>query len=208
MNHKFISFEGIDGSGKSTQVKALKENLISIGEECNIFREPGGTSISEKIRSILLDKSNLNLSGKAESLLFFASRVQLLKEKISPYIDKGCFVICDRFNDSTLAYQCYGEDNDIKFFNLLTQFSIEGNFPSLTFYLDIDAEESLTRRKKIENDRIEDKGLVYLNKVRSGFLELAKRDPQRIIVINGKLQKEIISNHIWDIVKERYDIKV
>ena len=202
---KFISFEGIDGAGKSTQIELLSGRLLSLDEKVEVLREPGGTFISEKIRKILLDKNNLNLSSEAESLLFFASRNQLLKEKIIPALDTGSFIICDRFNDSTIAYQGYGFDYDVERLEIISDFATLSNNPELTFYLDISANMSITRRKNRENDRIENKGLEYLNRVRRGFLSIADKNPNRIITIDASLGVEKINNMIWSIVKEKYE---
>ena len=204
---KFISFEGIDGSGKSTQIKSLQSKLSLLGEECSVYREPGGTIISEKIRQILLDKNNLDLSDRCESLLFFASRNQLLRQRIIPDLNKGLFVLCDRFNDSTIAYQGYGENRDVESLNKTSSFATEGRQPDITFYLDIEVDLSIERRKLLINDRIEEKGLDYLGRVRKGFLELAEKESERIIVIDGSLDEELISNKIWGVLKEKYDFK-
>ena len=202
---KFISFEGIDGSGKSTQIDLLNQELSLKGEKVVVLREPGGTKISEKIRKILLDKKNSNLSNEAESLLFFASRNQLLKEKIIPMLKKGYFVICDRFNDSTIAYQGYGFDIDYNILESISTFATSNNQPSLTFYLDILPSVSVERRKSILDDRIEDKGIEYMKKVRAGFLSISKKNPHRIININGALDKIEISRIIWRTLKEKYE---
>ncbi len=202
---KFISFEGIDGSGKSTQIDLLNQELSLKGEKVVVLREPGGTKISEKIRKILLDKKNSNLSNEAESLLFFASRNQLLKEKIIPMLKNGYFVICDRFNDSTIAYQGYGFDIDYNILESISTFATSNNQPSLTFYLDILPSVSVERRKSILDDRIEDKGIEYMKKVRAGFLSISKKNPHRIININGALDKIEISRIIWRTLKEKYE---
>ena len=203
---KFISFEGIDGAGKTTQIELLNKKLKLRGEKVVLLREPGGTFISEKIREILLDKENLNLSNEAECLLFFASRNQLLKEKIIPMLDDDNFVICDRFNDSTIAYQGYGFDFNIEQLETISNFSTINRQPKLTFYLDISADISINRRKSIINDRIENKGIKYLERVRQGFLSIAKKNPNRIIVIDASLNKQKISSIIWSFIKEKYDI--
>ena len=205
--NRFISFEGIDGAGKTTQIELLSNKLSSIGKKVSILREPGGTFISEKIRKILLDKNNSNLSIEAESLLFFASRNQLLKEKIIPILNEGFFVICDRFNDSTIAYQGYGFNIDIKKLEIVSKFSTLDKAPELTFYLDIPLDVSIQRRKDILDDRIENKGIEYLKKVRDGFLLIAKKNSNRIITIDASLDKQKIHDMIWNAIKEKYEIK-
>ena len=204
--NKFISFEGIDGSGKSTQIELLKQKLLLIGEKYSIYREPGGTAISEQIREILLDKKNSDLSDNCESFLFFASRNQLLLKKIIPDLDKGLFVICDRFNDSTIAYQGYGKEGDVDNLNKISNFAIKGRQPDITFYLDIDVNTSMKRRKKLIDDRIEQKGAVYLEKVRNGFLELANRYSDRFFVLDADADKNEIFLQIWDILNDKYKL--
>ena len=204
---KFISFEGIDGSGKTTQIELLKNKLLLLGEKVEVLREPGGTAISEKIRKILLDKSNLGLSSEAESLLFFASRNQLLKEKVIPMLNEGTFIICDRFNDSTIAYQGYGFSSNIEKLEMISDFATLSNSPELTFYLDISAEASISRRQYMEDDRIEKKGIEYLDKVRQGFLAIADKNLKRIITIDASLDRNKINDIVWNIVREKYEFK-
>ena len=206
MKSRFISFEGIDGAGKSTQIKLLKQKLLSVDQKCSVYREPGGNSVSEKIREILLDKNNLELSDDCESLLFLASRNQLLLEKIIPDLDNGLFVLCDRFNDSTIAYQGYGKNGDIENLNKVSDFAIKGRQPDITFYLDIDVNTSIKRRKKLIDDRIERKGAVYLEKVRNGFLELANQYSDRFFVLDADSNKNEIFLQIWDILNDKYEL--
>ena len=205
-SNRFISFEGIDGSGKTTQIEMLKEKLSSKGYKVIVLREPGGTLISEKIREILLDKENSNLSNEAESLLFFASRNQLMREKIIPSLESGCFVICDRFNDSTIAYQGYGFDMDINNLETISNFATINQEPDITFFLDISVNLSLNRRHGIENDRIENKGAQYLEKVRQGFLSISKRNPNRVFTIDASLNVDDVRDMIWSHIKEKYEI--
>ena len=207
MNSKFISFEGIDGSGKTTQIRLLEKKLSKVGENVIVLREPGGTFISEKIRSILLDKENVELSNEAECLLFFASRSQLVKEKIISELNKGSFIICDRFNDSTIAYQGYGFDMHVETLEAISNFATFSMQPDLTFYLDISTKVSLDRRKMIDSDRIESKGSEYLEKVRQGFLSISDKYPNRIITIDASLSEQKINEIIWLTIKEKYDIK-
>lgn len=205
-NKKFISFEGIDGSGKTSQINLLCKKIIKHGEKVSVFREPGGTIISEKIREILLDKSNYNLSHQAETLLFLASRNQLIGEKLKNKLDKGEYVIFDRFNDSTIAYQGYGFGLDVEHLKILSNFATFGLEPYKTFFLDISVEESLIRRAGNNSDRIEMKGEKYLHKVRKGFKITAKENPKRIIKINAMGDLNELSKLIWSKFKEIYDI--
>ena len=204
--NRFISFEGIDGSGKTTQIEILMNKLKSVNKKAISFREPGGTSISESIREILLNNKNSTLTDTAESLLFFASRSQLLSDKIIPLTNQGYFVICDRFNDSTIAYQCYGNKIDLNYLYTLSDYCVNNFKPDLTFFLDISVDLSMKRRKMDLSDRIESRGEDYLKKVRSGFLEIADNNPKRFIIIDGSENKTNISNKIWDIVSDKYKI--
>ena len=204
--NRFISFEGIDGSGKTTQIEILINKLKSANEKAISFREPGGTSISESIREILLNNKNSTLTDTAESLLFFASRSQLLSDKIIPLTNQGYFVICDRFNDSTIAYQGYGNKIDLNYLHTLSDYCVNDFKPDLTFFLDISVDLSMKRRTMKLSDRIESRGEDYLEKVRSGFLEIADNNPKRFIIIDGTDSKTNISNKIWDIVSDKYKI--
>ena len=204
--NRFISFEGIDGSGKTTQIEILINKLKSANEKAISFREPGGTSISESIREILLNNKNSTLTDTAESLLFFASRSQLLSDKIIPLTNQGYFVICDRFNDSTIAYQGYGNKIDLNYLHTLSDYCVNDFKPDLTFFLDISVDLSMKRRTMKLSDRIESRGEDYLEKVRSGFLEIADNNPKRFIIIDGADNKTNISNKIWDIVSDKYKI--
>ena len=207
MMNRFISFEGIDGAGKTTQINLLKTELLKVHQKVVTFREPGGTDISESIREILLSKKNSELTDTTESFLFFASRSQLLEEKIIPSIEKGFFVLCDRFNDSTIAYQGYGKKIDkVKDLNFISNYSTKSLAPDLTFFLDIPAKLSIERRKMSENDRIESKGINYLERVRSGFLEIAENNPSRFVIIDGSMGQEDIFKEIWRIVIDKYEI--
>ena len=204
--NRFISFEGIDGSGKTTQIEILINKLKSANEKAISFREPGGTSISESIREILLNNKNSTLTDTAESLLFFASRSQLLSDKIIPLTNQGYFVICDRFNDSTIAYQGYGNKIDLNYLHTLSDYCVNDFKPDLTFFLDISVDLSMKRILMKLSDRIESRGEDYLEKVRSGFLEIADNNPKRFIIIDGTDNKTNISNKIWDIVSDKYKI--
>ena len=147
MTGKFLTFEGIDGSGKSTQINLLEKKLISEDIPYVVFREPGGTKLSEKIREILLDRNNINLCATSESLLFVAARTQLMSEKIKPALEKNQFVICDRFADSTVAYQGYGRGVSVQYLEELNNFGTFNIVPDLTILLDIDPKLSLQRMK-------------------------------------------------------------
>ena len=182
----FITFEGIDFCGKSTQVELLKGYLLSRNEKVEVVREPGGTEISEMVRNILLDKRNYRMHMEAEMFLFSSARAQLVREKIIPWLQKGIYVISDRFHDSTIAYQGYGRGIDLEAIARINKFAIGEAIPDITFLIDIPVEES-ERRKKLKDfelDRIESSNNEFYEKVRHGYLEIAKEE-RRMVVIDG-----------------------
>ncbi|MCH7963629.1 MAG: dTMP kinase [Bacteroidetes bacterium] len=183
----FITFEGIDFCGKSTQIELLKSYLVEKKKKVRVIREPGGTEISEKIRSILLDKENSKMFMETEFLLFSASRTQLVREKIKPYLDEGIYVISDRFHDSSTAYQGYGRGISIEVILSIHKFAIGNTIPDITFFIDIPVEVAEQRRREKLNehlDRIENSDKDFYLKVRNGYLELAKRE-NRFRILNG-----------------------
>lgn len=177
---KFITFEGGEGSGKSTQIDLAIEFLKNKGFSLAFTREPGGTEISEEIRKILLNPAYKKIDDCCELFLFIAARAQLLKEVIKPKLAKGKIVISDRFMDATVCYQGYGNKLDIDFIKKINNFI--GLKPDLTILLDIDARKGLQRAK--EKDRIEQKCLRYHQRVRNGYLKLAVAEPERIKVVS------------------------
>tara|TARA_B110000003_G_scaffold94114_2_gene96289 strand:- start:1575 stop:2171 length:597 start_codon:yes stop_codon:yes gene_type:complete len=190
---KIITFEGIEGVGKSTQINLLKDYIESRGLSASIFREPGSTAIGENIRSILLD-SKENLSKESELLLMFAARAQLISEKVK--ISNTDFILFDRFYDASVAYQGYGRGLSVDFINNLISF-INCPQPDLTFLLDISVENGFKRKIDDVKDRIESSGDEFFEKVRQGYLEIAKSQPERIKVIDAMgsiddINKEII----------------
>jgi dTMP kinase len=188
MKGKFITFEGSEGCGKSTQSRLLADYLKQKGYAVLYLREPGASKISEKIREVLLDKRNLAMSAECEMLLYMAARAQLVDEAIKPALETGKIVICDRFLDSTLAYQGYGLGIDIKLIKAVGVFSTQNIEPGLTILLDVDLKKGLAHRKNC-SDRIESRALAYHKKVRNGYLQLAKAEPKRIKIV--KVQKDI-----------------
>ncbi len=194
----FISFEGIDFSGKSTQLELLKDYLVEHNKKVEILREPGGTEISEKVRRILLDNKNEKMFAEAELLLFSASRAQLLREKIQPYLDKGIYVISDRFHDSSTAYQGYGRGIPLEVVKTIHQLAIGDTIPDLTFFIDIPvgiANERRKKKSKLKLDRIEVADIEFYNRVRSGYLEIARQE-ERFKVIDGTQTIETMQNQI------------
>jgi len=181
---KFITFEGIDGCGKSTQAKLLLEYMNKSGVETILVREPGGTNISESIREILLHSSSGQMGDRTESLLMTASRTQLTQEVIIPNMDQGKFVIADRYSDSTLAYQGGGRNLDIEWLIELNNYATFTLLPDITFFVDIRSEEAL-RRLDSNKDRIEGEGIEFQARVRKTYHELAERFNDRYVILDG-----------------------
>lgn len=193
-----ISFEGIDFSGKSTQIELLKDYLVDHNKKVEILREPGGTEISEKVRRILLDNKNEMMFAEAELFLFSASRAQMVREKIHPYLEKGIYVISDRFHDSSTAYQGYGRGIDLDKVQMVHQLAIGDTIPDLTFFIDIPvgiANERRKKKSKVKLDRIEVADTEFYNRVRNGYLEIARKE-ERFKVIDGTQTIETIQNQI------------
>jgi len=193
---KFITFEGIDGCGKSTQVKMLVEKLKQLNMNVITIREPGGTRISESIRDILLYRDTHELGERTEALLMTASRAQLTKELILPAINQGKWVIADRYADSTLAYQGGGRKVKIEWLEKLNEFATYDTIPDLTFFIDILPDEGV-RRQKSKQDRIEQAGIGFQSSTRDLYLKLAEKYSDRIIVINGQEDINTIHKNIW-----------
>ncbi len=191
----FITFEGSEGSGKSTQAKLLYQYLKSKKLKVLHLREPGGTTISEAIRDILLNVGHKKMTHICETLLYMAARAQLAEEVILPALKKGAVVICDRFLDSTICYQGYGNGVDLKTIQTLGNFVTQRLEPNLTFLLDLPTQEGLKRRGK-NRDRIEQRSLPYHNRVRRGYLRLARLHSKRIKVLDGYKSKEDIQETV------------
>jgi len=201
---KLITFEGIDGSGKSTQIQLLEAEFEKSGISYTTFREPGGTKLSEKIRTILLDKENIELYSNAESLLFAAARAQLTAEQIKPAITKGKCVICDRFTDSTIAYQGYGRGLNINKLELINSIATDGIVPDITFILDIDPEKASERIQTETTDRMESGGIDFFQKIREGYCQIREQNQNRCIIINGEKPQQDISREIHRIIMEKF----
>ena len=193
---KFITFEGIDGCGKSTQVKMIVEKLKQLNMDVIMIREPGGTRISESIRDILLYRDTHELGERTEALLMTASRAQLTKELILPALKEGKWVIADRYADSTLAYQGGGRKVDSEWLEKLNEFATYDTIPDLTFFIDILPDEGV-RRQKSKLDRIEQAGIDFQSRTRDLYLRLAEKYSDRISVINGQDNIDTLHKNIW-----------
>jgi dTMP kinase len=194
----FITFEGLDFCGKSTQVELLKKHFEEKGKTVKIIREPGGVKISEKIRKILLDNENAEMFSETELLLFSASRAQLVREKIVSFLESDYVVISDRFHDSSIAYQGFGRGIDSKFVIDLQKFAIGNAVPDLTFFIDIPVTEVLKRKQKLVNtelDRIEVSESDFYEKVRKGYKYLFKNE-ERFKLINGLMTIDEVHHEI------------
>ena len=194
----FITFEGVDGCGKTTQMRLLSEYLESKGYEVVLTREPGAKGLGEKIREILLHY-NGEVSSKAESFLFLADRAQNIEKIVNPSVTAGKMVLCDRHTDSTVAYQGYGRGINIDELKMLNNLAVGCRKPDITFVFDIDVETSMTRVGK-EKDRMESAGIEFFNNVRNGYLEIAKQEPDRVVVVDSTRQIEAIQTDVRNIV--------
>lgn len=194
----FITFEGADGCGKTTQLNLLKDFLINKGYDVIITREPGAVGLGEKIREILLNYDG-EVSDRCESFLFLADRAQNIDIIVKPAIKQGKIVLCDRHTDSSVAYQGYGRGLDIDEINKLNTLATGGIKPDLTLVFDVDIETSMARVGS-NKDRMESSGVEFFNKVRNGYLELAKNEPKRIKVIDSTRSIEDVKQDVENIV--------
>ena len=198
----FITFEGIEGSGKSTQIKLLQASLKQEGHSVEILREPGTTQLGEKIRDIFLEKTNEKVDPITEAFLLYASRKHLDQNFLQEHLKNKSIVIADRYSDATVAYQCFGKGLSEDFVQYIHEKS-DLLSPDLTFYMDITAEASKARIDDRELDRMESESLDFFNKVRLGYLEIAKSNPDRIIVLDAELSVEDLQDKIFNEVKNR-----
>ncbi len=204
----FVAFEGIDGAGKTTQIKLLKEKLGRIGIPALFIREPGSTAIGEKIREILLSPESREMSLATEVLLYAAARAQLVTELIKPGLAERKIVVCDRYIHSSLAYQGFGSGYDPGVIHRINHEATGGVWPDLTVVLDIDVAESQKRRREKNElngvaDRIEQRDSAFYNRVRRGYLSLYEKDKERVAIIPPHLSVEDTHGKIWKILKGR-----
>lgn len=192
----FITFEGPEGSGKSTQIQLLAQHLCRQGHQVLCTREPGGTAIGDQIRHVLHDVANTEMDAHAEVLLYSASRAQLVAQIIQPALEQGMTVLCDRYADSTYAYQGYGRGLDLAALRQLTQFATRGLKPDLTIYLDLPVSEGLQRKQRAseagtgEWNRMDRLELEFHRRVRAGYLEMIRAEPERWLVVDASLSVE------------------
>ena len=199
----FITFEGIEGCGKSTQARMLKEFLVKEGKSVFLTREPGGPKIAEEIREMLLSVENKEMLPQTEVLLYMASRSQHTGEWIIPELEKGKIVISDRYYDSTFAYQGAARKINGKLIDTIRRYATFGLVPDITFLVDLPEEIGLSRILVKDADRLEQESMEFHKRVRVGFLDLAKKEPERFVVLDGnKSIKEIHKQVIYKVLKE------
>lgn len=206
---KFITFEGPEGSGKSTQVRRLAQRLEAAGRTVLLTREPGGTPTGEAIRGILQhDHAGEPICAAAELLLFEASRAQLVDRVIRPALACGTWVVCDRFTDSTVAYQGYGRGFDVNAILELNRVAVQGCEPDLTVLLDVETQVGLGRmaqrnqKTRVATDRFEREATEFHERIRAGYLQLARRWPQRIRLLGGMHDEESVATAVWKVVTD------
>ncbi len=204
----FITFEGIDFSGKTTQHQRLLKRLKSMNIEVHFLREPGGTMISEKIREILLDKSHHEMHPRTEILLYSAARAQVVHQTLLPLLEAGKHVILDRFFDSTTVYQGYGRGLNIEFVTSLNRFATSGLIPYKTFLLDISPQTALDRRTTSgrSSDRLDNENLAFYQKIYNAYHKLVAENPDRYIIIPGEQPIDVIESIIWKKIREVWDL--
>jgi dTMP kinase len=206
----FISFEGIDFSGKTEQARRLFETLRAAGYDAELLREPGGVEIAEAIRHILLDAKNSGMTDRTELLLYSAARAQITKEKIQPALAAGKIIVADRFVDSTTAYQGHGRQLDWDFVRRVNLFATWATLPVITFLLDIPLEVAAARLRQSGKaaDRLEREDHAFHERVRQAYLQMAQAEPARFVVVDGTPSIDIISRQINETLRQRLGLKI
>ena len=201
----FITLEGPEGSGKTSQTPLLADFLTAKGHRVVTTREPGGTEIGNQVREVLMRMENTAMQPRTEILLFLAARAQLVEERIRPELAQGSVVLCDRYADSTLAYQGYGHGMDLALLRQFLNFATGNLWPDLTLLLDIESEEGLRRRKRSggEWNRLDDYALAFHKRVRAGYLALASLEPQRWVVVDASQPFDQVQSQIRQVVMQR-----
>lgn len=192
----FITLEGPEGSGKTTQSKRLADFLKERGYQVLCTREPGGTTISEQIREVILSNDNHSIRDETEALLYSAARAQIVGEVIRPALAEGKIVLCDRYADSTLAYQGYGLGLDLEALRAITRFATGGLVPDLTFYIDIPVEDGIARKRTGAMNRLDRKAIEYHARVRAGYLAMAAAEPGRWVIVDGTRPVEVVQSEM------------
>ena len=200
----FITFEGCDGCGKSTQLKKFSEYLMKEGIAHIFTREPGGGKISEAIREILLNGKNAEMTDECEALLYAAARVQHLHDRVEPALNEGKLVVCDRYVDSSLAYQAFARGLGREFIEKINAYALEKYLPDLTVFIDLSPEAAFLRKHGAdENDRLEQAGMAFHNRVYEGYKILAKENPERIVCVDGNQTPDEIFCQVLRVLQER-----
>lgn len=201
MNGKFIVFEGPDGSGKTTILKKVNEILTNQGYKVNVFREPGGTKISEKIRDIIIDNDNKDMADKTEALLFAASRAQLVEEKFKPLLNKGEIIFSDRYVLSSLTYQGVGRKLGIKEVQAINNFATSGIKPNITIFFDIDYKEALLRKRaNFSADRLENEDFQFHKDIFDAYLDMAEKFKEDIVKIDASLSVDEVTDNVLSLI--------
>ena len=201
---KFITFEGCDGCGKSTQLKMFSEYLTKENIPHIFTREPGGGKISEAIREILLSGKNMEMTDECEALLYAASRVQHLSDRVEPALAEGKLVICDRYVDSSLAYQAYARGLGVDFISKINAFALTKYRPDVTIFIDLTPEAAFLRKHGAdENDRLEQAGMAFHKRVYEGYKQLAQDEPDRIVCVDGTQSPDGVFADVLKALKER-----
>lgn len=201
---KFITFEGCDGCGKSTQLRKFNEYLTKEGVPHIFTREPGGGKISEAIREILLNGKNAEMTDECEALLYAAARVQHLHDRVEPALREGKLVVCDRYVDSSLAYQAFARGLGREFVEKINAYALENYLPDLTVFIDLTPEAAFLRKHGAdENDRLEQAGMAFHKKVYEGYKTLAKEYPERIVCVDGNQTPDEIFDEVLSILKAK-----
>ncbi len=198
-----MTLEGIEGSGKSSQAHLLAETLEEHGLAVELVREPGSTPVGDRIREILLSREHESMTGETEALLYAAARAQMVAERVGPALAKGKTVVCDRYVDSSLAYQAFGRGLPRRIIAETNNWATGGLAPDLTILLDLPVEEGLSRATRTGCDRIEAEAAEFHERVRQGYLVLAAEQPQRIVVLDALLPEETLGDEIAGLVLQR-----
>lgn len=208
MKGSFITFEGCEGVGKTTQVERLRRYFEESGQKALFLREPGGTVISEKIREMLLSKENDNMNGKCEALLYSAARAQLLGEVVAPALEKGVIVVCDRFTDSTFAYQGAARGLGMDFIDELNKLTCGDIVPDVTVFLDMPPRLAFARKGGADkNDRLESQSMEFHEKVYKGYKEVARRYPDRFVCVDASKDADEVWEDVIDLLRQRTSVK-